>query len=62
MKPETKVIAQRWMRKTCVKRVCRKLRKYGAAIVMTTVVLEDFTERRAVDEALYDEQVKRGLR
>jgi hypothetical protein len=55
MKPETKVIAQRWARQMCVKRMCRKLRKYGAAIVMTHVVDLD-TERAAVDEIIREEK------
>ena len=55
MKAESKVIMNRWMRKTCVKRMCRKLRKYGAAIVMTRVVDLD-TERAAVDEIIREEK------
>lgn len=55
MKAETQVIAMRFAHKVCVKRIVRKLRKYGKAIVMTTVVLPESSERAAVDEIIREE-------
>lgn len=63
MRPESQVIAQRYARRLCIKRLCRKMRKFGKVMTSVTVVItDDFTERAAVDEALREEQFKRGLR
>lgn len=63
MRPESQVQAARWARLTCVKRLVRKIRKYGKVMVEITVVHNPYwTERAAVDNALYEEQKKRGLR
>lgn len=62
MNPRTQQIAMRYARKLAIKRMCRKWRKYGKVLFSTTILGDDFTERSAVDEALREEQTKRGLR
>lgn len=61
MRPESKVMAQRWARKQCVKRVLRKYRAWGN-VWFKRQIPDEYTERAAVDEALREEQTKRGLR
>jgi len=60
IRPESKVMAQRYARRLCVKRLVRKMRKYGTVLFQATVVHnpDDFTERAAVDEAIREERRK----
>ena len=63
MKPESQVIAQRYARRLCIKRLVSKMRKYGKVVTSVTDITHiEYTERAAVDEALREEQFKRGLR
>lgn len=61
MKAESKQIAMRYARKLCIKRLMRKYRAWGD-VSFKRHIPDEFTERAAVDEALREEQFKRGLR
>lgn len=76
MNARTKQIAMRYARKLCIKRLCRKVRKYGSVVTSVTITddpawykldnveatAREDSERAAVNEALREEQIKRGLR
>lgn len=56
--------AMRAARKMCIKLMVRKMRKYGKVLFCVTVIHNPSwdSERAAVDEALREESIKRGLR
>lgn len=63
MSARSQQIAMRYARKLCIKRMCRKMRKFGKVMTSVNDITHvEYTERAAVDEALRDEQTKRGLR